>query len=176
MGIALIGALVLAFFAPAWESYSLATVGLFIAFCLSDITLSAVGTFIVTNPAFITAGILLFIAAGVIWSFAKWFRYCRFQAKRGRESLAREVENSKKWGSHNSGYDLVTEEGRCLFLNSFKPSVRENKARIAGWIAYWPLSIFWTVMTELLRDFFENVVSFFKKQYQAIADRAFGVV
>jgi len=175
LGIVLLVGLVVAFFAGAWEKYWLSTIALTIAFCVSGLTFSAIGAFVVANTALVVAGALSFVVVGILWSFFKWFRFCRAKANLGKEEIAQRFRNAERYQNPHDACEVDSQEKRLNFMLRFKPNVRYELDRIAGWIAFWPLSIFWTIVTELLRDVFVDVAKFFKKQYQTITDRAFQV-
>lgn len=172
LSLVLIAGLGIGFLAIAWESYSISMIALIVAFCVSDVTLATIGTFVMTNPALLITSSLIYVLVGVAWSFAKWFRYCCVEAERGKEAIAIAI-GFDLHGQKNIVCNLSIAENQIQILERYKPRIYGNKSRISGWIAYWPLSIFWTVTNEFLRDFFEKIVKFFKLQYEAVADRAF---
>jgi hypothetical protein len=166
--------MVVGFFAGAWEAYWLTAVALIGAFSFSNLTFQGTWAFIAANPGIVVGCGILFLAVGVVWSFFKWYRFVKTAAEHAKERLELEVTMYRP----NAGfsYKVDTEEGRQQFMNNAKPWVSRYKARIAGWIAFWPLSMLWTVLTELLRDVFERIVEFFKGHYQRIVDKAFQAV
>lgn len=163
--------LVVGFFAGAWEAYWLTAVALIGAFSFSNLTFDGAWAFIVANPGIVVGCGLLSLAIGILWSFFKWYRFVKEAARKARERLQCEIDHYK--AGRGFSYSVDTEKGRQEFLDSTKPLVSRYKARIAGWIAFWPLSIIWTILTELLRDAFERIVDFFKGYYQRIVDKAF---
>lgn len=163
--------LVVGFFAGAWEAYWLTAVALIGAFSFSNLTFGGTWAFIVANSGIVVGCGLLFLIIGVLWSFFKWYRFVKEAARKARERLQWEIDQYQSGCGYT--YPVNTEEGRQQFLNNAKPWVSRYKARIAGWIVFWPLSMLWTVLTELLRDVFERIVEFFRGYYQRIVDKAF---
>lgn len=159
--------------AGAWEAYWLTLLTFVGAFSFSNFTLIGTWGLIAMNPGVVFGCGLLFLAAGVLWSLFKWYRFVVKQAEDARRRL--DIQISVYQSNRGYPYKMDTEEGRQDFLNDAKPLVSRYKARIAGWIAFWPLSILWTVLTELLQDVFERIVEFFKSYYQRIVDKAFQI-
>lgn len=97
----------------------------------------------------IAIGIGIFAIGGVIWSAFKWLRY-----------VAQIVSNYKR--EHG---DMLSEQQMALL--KFAVSVSQNKARITGWIAFWPWSAFWTVTG----DFFNMLYDSMFRIYENISNR-----
>jgi hypothetical protein len=97
-------------------------------------------------------GIGLYILVGMIWSTFRWFRYVRAK-----------VEYYQKM------YGTVVDKSR---MDSIKDAldVSYNKARIIGWGAYWPWSMLWNILGDLVN----TVYDWMKGIYQRIADKALG--
>jgi hypothetical protein len=95
---------------------------------------------------------LVYLLAGVAWSFFRWIRYVKEQADVWR----------KENGNTLKEYDLA--------MLKRKLDVSNNKGRLTGWIAYWPWSLVWNITG----DFFTMVYENLQGAYQKIADRALG--
>ncbi len=95
----------------------------------------------------IIAGV--FAIGGVIWSAFKWYRHVQKTVDKYKENCG-----------------VVLSEHRMMTLKS-EVSVSQNKARITGWIAFWPWSLFWT----LTGDFFNMLYDSMVGVYQGITNR-----
>jgi len=89
---------------------------------------------------------------GVVWSVFKWYRLVQ-------KSAARYAE---KYGN------TLTPSQRSELKSEI--SVSGHKARLTGWIAWWPWSLAWG----LTGDFFNFLYDTMVNAYQKIADRALG--
>lgn len=108
--------------------------------------LAAIG---VKTLLFIIAGYTL---AGVLWSLFKWYRYV-----------------SKEAAYYHEKYGTTISKEQLAALKD-AVSVSDNKARLTGWIAWWPWSVVWS----LTGDFFNFLYDTMVNAYRKIADRALG--
>lgn len=108
----------------------------------------------ITAAPWQTIGIVVggFVLAGILWSVFSWFRLVQKKTNYYRE----------KYG------DTLTAEQMSDLKESIK--VSSHKARITGWIAFWPWSLFWT----LTGDFFNMIYDAMVNVYQNITNRALG--
>ena len=91
----------------------------------------------------------VFALGGVIWSAFKWFRYVQKVVNRYTE------ENGK----------VLTESQMGRLEMEISPY--RNKARITGWIAFWPWSLFWTITGDFFNMLYDSMVGV----YQSISNR-----
>ena len=98
-----------------------------------------------------TIGIVLgaFALLGVAWSVFKWNQY-----------VNRIVQEYKKDGNVLSSSDMLKLKNDI--------SVSNNKARLTGWIAFWPWSLIWS----LTGDFFNMLYEAMINVYESITNRA----
>jgi len=90
--------------------------------------------------------------AGVIWSVFKWYRHVHKKV----------ASYCEKYGDTLTGMQKVNLE--------LELSVSANKARLTGWISWWPWNLTWS----LTGDFFNMLYDTMTTAYQRIADRAIG--
>ncbi|MBI2120638.1 MAG: hypothetical protein HYT94_03380 [Parcubacteria group bacterium] len=57
--------------------------------------------------------------------------------------------------------------------NRSVPTWSENKDRIVAWIMFWPWSVMWYVLADVVKDFCEWIVSRLKNVYNSIAQNAY---
>lgn len=110
---------------------------LFIAVCV------AAGVALFTDAfAGITFATLAWIAAGyfvfgIVWSIKKWFDYVK-----------------AKFAEARQGYELSSQsQSFADWSRSGKPSASRHKRRITAWMALWPFSFSWWVLTWPRRAF-----------------------
>jgi hypothetical protein len=86
---------------------------------------------------YLIAGLLAYIVIGVIWSFKKWYS---FVVEKLADLRAR----------YDGGYVNKKAEGNETFESYAKekrPLAASNKQRITGWMALWPWSLTWWILT-----------------------------
>lgn len=97
-------------------------------------------------------GVLIYAAAGVLWSIYRWFRFVKSKADEFRRKYGSSLTDSQR-------RDLKSEI-----------SVSSNKSLITGWIAYWPWSLVWNITGDFFKTIYENLQGI----YQKITDKALG--
>lgn len=133
--------------------------------------------------------VLAYIAAGVIWSFPKWWFYVRKVRDVYNESLS----NFKKTVRLVPGQKL-TDDQFARFYSSygfdpdghnwhFEPwskimplQASKNKNKILVWMMYWPFSLVWTLIDEPFKKAFQFIFENIKGIYQGISEKAFAGV
>lgn len=104
----------------------------------------------------------LYVFAGVMWSFVKWFF-----VSRGETAVNQQKEN---WKDYSIKYPTLTKDE---FLNSsynnLNPKRGEARFRIHQWIVYWPLSIIGTFFGDIILRGIENIQKSLSKIYVLIS-------
>jgi hypothetical protein len=90
------------------------------------------------------SGALIYLLIGTIWSVYRWFRHVNTEVERFNDGEIPE-------------YRLTQET-----------EVKQNKALITSWIAYWPWNAFWNIFG----DIFSGIFNAIKNVYQTITDKA----
>jgi len=93
-----------------------------------------------------------YVLAGVLWSLFKWYRYVQTQA----------IYYYEKYGA------TISPTQRLALQEAI--SVSRNKARLTGWIAWWPWSLIWCVTGDFWNFLYDTMVH----AYQKISDHAMG--
>jgi hypothetical protein len=88
--------------------------------------------------AYFVVGIVAYLAIGVVWSFKKWYSFvvetlADLRAKYNKPNYI------NKTASGNETFESYAKEHR--------PTAADNKSRITGWMALWPFSFTWWVLT-----------------------------
>ena len=80
-----------------------------------------------------------YLAIGTVWSIFRWFRFTRSVANIYMQKHGAELS-----------IDSMAELKQDVNVN-------RHKARISGWIAYWPWSLFWNIAGDVISTLFESV-------------------
>lgn len=109
-------------------------VGWAVFLTVGGIVLAALFTdaFIGVQLGYAAAGLAAYVALGVIWSFKKWYSFVVDQLRELREVFDR-----------NKPRDRTFED----YAKDKRPTAANNKQRIIGWMALWPFSFSWWVLT-----------------------------
>lgn len=136
----------------------------------------------------------LYFPAGVAWSFAKFYFRVRDHKDAEADAMAafarciknlpkgstyRQPEGFVTWLYNTSeGYDfrrwLSSDSSESENRISFRPLLADHRARIVGWIAYWPFSLVRFLLADFVRRLACRLYQLLQARYQAIVDRAFG--
>jgi len=118
-------------------------------------------------------GALGYFVAGGIWGCAKWWLWLRMVSRK-LDEIETEVRSSRKGWSEIDVADEVTNYWRRAGLpTQFPVLVGQHRAKIMGWMMFWPCSMVWTVINDPVRRGFEEVYSAFGRTFQNMSDRAF---
>lgn len=88
--------------------------------------------------AYLASGLAAYVLVGIIWSFKKWY------------SFVVETLRTLRARYNDSGYVNKKAPGNETFEGYAKekqPLAAQNKQRIVGWMALWPFSMSWWVLT-----------------------------
>ena len=128
---------------------------------------------------------LIYVVAGVAWSFAKWFSFLISYRDKYREAKAQFLK-SKNLNPIGQIHDEFMLSFQTYLLNEFRhdrsyrsmsylvrPQASDNKARIVAWMSLWPLSFIGTVLNDPIRRLFNSLFNRFKALYQKMSDKVF---
>lgn len=122
--------------------------------------------------------VLGYFVIGVIWSFIKWWLKVNEVAERYKEEKSKffkehQAKNSAVPEKYQKSDDVI-ERWQLQYKEEIKkPVASENKEKISVWIVYWPFSLFWSLINDIVKRIVEQFVIRFQKVYQSISDRAF---
>lgn len=128
--------------------------------------------------------ILGYFVAGLIWAVVKWVLYvikmrslyrelkCNFlkQKKVEGEEIPAEYKDAWKDFFERSKSRGYREES----IPATAPRISDHKARFARWMTYWPMSMIWTVLADLVKDLFNAIFEAVKGGMQSISDKIYG--
>jgi hypothetical protein len=127
--------------------------------------------FLVTHSVYFAGS---YIVVGLLWSWLKWWLFISKIAEKMKDSwqiflkknaLPADTKTltprqNEEWDTHRS-YDLK------------KPLFSENKGKITIWVTYWPLSLVWSLLNDLIKKLIHQIVIRFRKIYEGISNKAF---
>lgn len=126
----------------------------------------------------------IYVAAGVAWSFGKWFSFLMRMRDRYRQYVTEYLEEQKLPADTAIEGDVLagvqkyiqhqynSEFGRNNALWE-KPKAKNNKGRLTAWMCWWPLSLIGTILNDPIRRLFNALFGWFKGLYQQMADRVY---
>jgi len=147
--------------------------------------------YIWAHPWEFAGGVGVYLGVGVVWSLAKWRMICgeirdKFYDVRDRFMIKHKVtetipaELSDKWLTElqNTDWTTGTEEGwrRRTSINEVAdiiPLARNHKDYITFWMGYWPISMFWFFLHDMIEKLFQRIYDFFAGMFQRIANSVF---
>lgn len=125
-----------------------------------------------SNPLTALLCIPAYLMLGVAWGTAKWSLYVK--SVRRRVDAAMEKHQSMRRGSELNMWLQSLSEQRLS--NDKTPQAADSKSRIIGWMAWWPVSLTWTLLDDPLRRAFEAIYNRMGLVFQKMSDRAFSDV
>ena len=113
-------------------------------------SLLTIKDYVLNNPLQILEYIGLYVVAGIVWSFYKWYVY-----------LKKNVEKLKERGTKSTNF-------KKDYSNIFDAS--ENKESIIAWMIYWPFSAFWYIISDPITKFYKWLFEKFSGIYENITN------
>lgn len=138
-------------------------------------------TWVAHHPGDVLVYACAYFLAGLVWSFGKWYFYCRRILLRILDIKAAFIKDQNIKGISPS--DPIPEEfldswrnvlGKYNYsLGSIPPRASENKGKIMGWMTYWIMSLLGTMLTDVVREIWNAIYLHFSSVFQKISDRMF---
>jgi len=124
-------------------------------------------------------GLGVYLAVGVLWSFAKWF----FFVRRLRDEY---LDRRRAFLDQNgvSG-DVIPDGLKARWTQeinqswqqrrqtTYPPRARDYKGKITAWMTYWPWSLVVTMIDDPIRKLFSALFRMVQGAFQGISDNAF---
>jgi len=131
-----------------------------------------------------------YLAAGIVWSFFKWFSHLHRVKDTLRNLKQQYLNKSPNVTLRDNGTFNDTDfKDFAKFLNDnyewnrnnstvrtradVEPSVAEYRYELTRWIAWWPFSAFWTILNDPLRRLANFIVNRLRGIYESMASRVF---
>lgn len=163
-----------------------------VLFGLIWIVTSVNGFSILDNPVTALKWAGVYLAIGVIWSFAKWIVFVfstRRELKGHKEEYIRRFAPALSADGKLAPEDLddfikylndrrytPTKSVSSIRIKSRQdiiPAMSDNKRDLTRWAAWWPFSITWTLCNDALRKLINGIVQLFEGAYNRIANSMF---
>lgn len=114
-----------------------------------------------------------YIVAGTIWAIVKWWFFVR--------KVRRKYDDAKSKFLKGKGFNVMVippelrEDWRRTIGFGFgaPPQAREHKGDILFWMTFWPFSLTWTLVDDVITRIFEEIYEALHSFLQSISNRAF---
>lgn len=136
-------------------------------------------SFIANNWLFCLIALGAYVAVGIVWGFVKWFFFLRKykeyvdhsfnQFVESKNIPAEEIKSEKTKSSFSHYFANYQRHSR---LSEFKtdwdssilrvvPRASDYSSRISNWMMFWPISIIWSILDDLLINMWREIYNFF---------------
>lgn len=130
-----------------------------------------------------------YLIAGTVWGVVKWAFYTRKLAHETEETYLNTKRNFLR--SKGIVFENLTiedpvpenlrEAWRTYLRDDYSarqitmepPQVSQHKARIMGWMMFWPVSLTWTLLNDPVRAAFQHIYASISSTLQEISNKAF---
>lgn len=133
--------------------------------------------FVKMHGLYCLEGILAYVAAGVTWSFIKWFLFLMKFRSIFRDFKIDYVKTLGLPAGSNVPEDKLKDFKNQLgfkHVNGYSltevPSAADSKGKIVAWMAFWPCSIIGYVFNDPVRRLFNAIFMALKNSYQKMAN------
>jgi hypothetical protein len=110
-------------------------------------------------------GLAAYALIGGGWSVYRWFRYCRTYIQ---ENPYKSVNEHEKV-SYSSGKPINL-EAHDYYRKKLQPN--EHKSKLVGWIIYWPWSLIWNFIGDIVTTIYDSLVNVYQKTADAVIRKA----
>lgn len=138
--------------------------------------------YVVEHPIPILLSVLAYFAAGTGYGIVKWWFFVTEQRERYESARADFLLEKKVKG------DVMPEELKLDWKNyaergvygkerfEYRPRARNFKGRILMWMTYWPWSLLWTLINDMVKKLFRHIYYRIAGLLQSISNKAFAGV
>lgn len=142
-------------------------------------------TYIKDHPFHIMGMLGLFFFIGTMWGIGKWWMFVRDRLEEYEEYKVEWLEKKGRKGLKIVPDDLKAEWKRELDgqyrgyndkrhkITGTAPSVRDYKAKIMRWMAFWPISMIWSVINDFVKRVFKAIYYQISASMQRISDHLY---
>lgn len=147
-------------------------------------------SWVFANPLLCLGFFGAYLAVGVVWSFIKWGIFCN-DIKDGYCAVKREFFKKNNIAGpsrkepipdnfQDKWIDTIRDhswhEEQHWTVNSIEdiiPAVSRYKATILFWMAYWPVSLLWSLLHDFIERLFNRIYLLLSGAFQSLANRTF---
>ncbi len=141
-------------------------------------------SYVVLNPLYILCILAAYLAAGTLWSIAKWYFFvlnARDKYKEEKDAFCRNNGiTADAWTPEQKAlweeYIFRNRRGYSSFQDSDqfgRPVAGEHKERIILWMCYWPWSMFWTILNDPFRRLFLMIYEYVQSIHDGISKHVY---
>jgi len=135
-----------------------------------------------------------YLACGVVWSFIKWYLYlidrradyirekASWLKNEGIEGTDIPEDQKDAWLKYlvtNTEFAVYAYNNNGPTKNivvTLVPLATENKTKIVTWMTYWPWSLVWTMLADIVKRVFEHIYNMLLGWLQAISNWVFSAI
>lgn len=114
-----------------------------------------------------------YLGLGVLWSIGKWWSYTSRQREHYDEAREKFLEERGNNGGMTDELRYEWEDYVEKYRIEYKPKARNHKKRLVMWATYWPWSLAWTLLDDVVKRFLNFAIRKLQRVYQAISDYSF---
>lgn len=121
------------------------------------VTFASFGAFLMANITNILIIVGIWIVAGIVWSFFKWWSFLKKEKR--RQDANSFQRNSVTVPRGPKEYSI--------------PLAKEHKTAIIAWMVYWPFSILGHLIFDALRNLYNNIYNHLAGTFDRIGTNVF---
>jgi hypothetical protein len=162
-----------------WGKGALATASLagtmVLLYFLGDINILG---YVIHHPVTLALGLVVYFAAGTVWSVARWWLFVRDMRGRYDDVRADFCQDHNLDGAIPEQFqqlwlERLESSGRRGRRIEIRPRARQHRGKIVAWMAYWPWSLSWTVLNDPVRKSCRVIYQHIHDYLQEISNNAF---
>src|SRR5262245_3868069 len=127
------------------------------------------------HPLLLVFGVVGYFAVGTVWAVMRWWLYVHEHRIRYDEAKAEFCDDRRLDGTipahlQEDWLEYLSNRRRKVEI---RPRARQHKNSILTWMAYWPWSMFWTILNDPVRKACRFIYRHIHDYLQEISDNAF---
>ena len=129
---------------------------------------------IIHNPLKVLIYTGIYLCAGTVWSIFKYYKRVSDYVKKSIEQKKTFCEKNKIENINALKGDLFHEYKTILKnIQEYKPAIKQSKADVSYWIAYWPISVVVYFFEDFLKNLLDNIIDMFGGVYRSIENKLY---
>ncbi len=116
-----------------------------------------------------------YFVLGTGWGVAKWWFWLNRTARKCNEVEARVRDERKMYATDDLSMqrEIISAFLRAGLPTTFPVQARQHKAKITGWMVFWPCSMIWTLLNDPVRRLFDIIYGYLGETFQSMSNSAF---
>jgi len=142
----------------------------------------AVFATVIANPLTIVLVVLGYLVAGVLWAYPKWWFFVRNIRDDYLDSVRSFLRGKgyEEWESAKAipdDYLAIWWDGHGVeWGRKFPVKARDHKRKIITWMAWWPVSMVWTLINDPIRKLYRYTYEVLRGTFDRVGASAMGDV